>query len=138
MRAVTRAIYHRLASDTDLTGALPVFQGRPSIFAERSVPAQAPLPYVHIRPVISQAPWNTLDREGWEVGRDIVVYDTDRGSEGPVDDLAEQVRLALHNRPLVIEGWHNATITATGPADAPEEPGFTGRIVSLLIRIQRA
>jgi len=142
MRALTRALYERLVGDADVTAAIQLYKSGPAVFAGRLVPADISLtggakPYLHIRVATSEVPFDTLTREGRDVSVDIAAYAADTGSEGAMDDLAERVRDLLHHQHLPVDGWHTVLVTATGPQDAPEEPGFTGRIVSVRVLLQR-
>lgn len=138
MHALTVALYRRLASDETLTRDLVPYRGGPAVFTSRLAPADAILPYVHVRPPASDVPWDTLNRPGREILQDIAVYADVTGSEALIEAIAERVRDLLHARPLDVEGWHCAMVIATGPADAPEEVGYSGRIVTARVRLQRA
>ena len=137
MRALTESLYSRLAGDDSIVSALSQYRGAPGIFSARIVPADAKMPYVHIRPPVIDVPWDTLTRLGREISQDIAIYFEDSGSEGEVEDLAMRIRDLMHNRPLVVDGWHCAIISASGPIDAPEESGYTGRLVTVRVRLQR-
>lgn len=138
MQALTQALYATLATDPAVVAGTAPYRGGPGVFSGRSAPGDAPMPYVHIRPALVDAPWDTLAREGREITQEIRAHAPDANGEGAIAALAERIRDLLHNRPLPVTGWHVALLSASGPADVPDEPGFVGRAVLIRALLQRA
>ena len=138
MQAFTAALYDRLATDPDVIAWAAGYAGGPAVFSGDEVPANAHLPYVHIRPAASDTDASTLRRPGREILQDITLHAVSGGTASAISRTAEHVRDLFHYQPITVEGWEPVFVTASGPIGAPDEPGFLGRIVSIRAMLQKA
>lgn len=138
MDNVSKAIYDWLAADGVLTALLavypdPVGGNRPAIFTGE-IPGAALLPYLHIRPNLSDIPgtFATKTTRGRSVLRDIECMAENTGSDVPIDTIATRVRDRLDRASFAIPGASAALIvSASGPIEAPTDRHFSGRIVTV-------
>lgn len=131
---VKQAIVGRLLADPDLVAGLSTYEGLPAVFASRTVPVSAELPWVHVRPVAQTAD-DDLVEHGLIFLTDLGVFATDPGSTDTADALAGRVRTLFHHQPLPTSAGSVVAVQASQVLDTPDEPlGVVGRIVSLTIR----
>jgi len=137
MSAITQAIHGKLEGDTELTGMLATYQGRPAIFTFEPVPEDAIRPYIIAAGHVSDnyEGISTKTRAGRDILRDIRCY-VDRGDMARVEDIAERVRQLFHRGSLEITGWKTVRVNASGPTIGTPEDTAHGLIVTISFTIQ--
>ena len=137
MSAITQAIHGKLEGDTELTGMLATYQGRPAIFTFEPVPEDAIRPYIIAAGHVSDnyEGISTKTRAGRDIVRDVRCY-ADRGEMVTLEDIAERVRELFHREPLDISGWDTIRVNASGPIAGPPEDTVHGLIVTISFTIQ--
>lgn len=137
MRALSAALFARLAGDATLIALLGTTAGVASIFAKRPIPAGAGYPLVISTTIVGDTPADLMVSEGRAIQRDIAVYGKAATDFDKVQDAAERIRALFHRRPLIIAGHQVVSVLATGPIDAPAEPDEIGRLLTLSIRLHK-
>jgi hypothetical protein len=127
--ALTAACIARLIGSTDLVGLVGTFKGQPAIFGKRPVPQGALRPYISLGPVVASTAFDTKDRQGRRIARDIGCYIDDAGVADPVDEMAELVRDLFHRYALPVNGFDTLVTVASGPIVAPTDETVLGRLV---------
>ncbi|WP_268915633.1 tail completion protein gp17 [Aureimonas psammosilenae] len=135
MRALSDALYARMAEDSALTALLGEWQGNPSIITFRPVPDDAERPIILASTTVSDVDRDITNARGRQVVRDIAIYGRADSQFDAVEIAAERVRALFHRRPLTVAGFRVIVVTATGPILAPTDPDETGRIITLTIRM---
>ena len=137
MRALSSALYNRMATDPALTDKLGKLGSAPAIFTKRPIPDAATRPIIVAATIVSDVDADILVTQGREIQRDIAVYGAAPAQYEQVVDAAERVRELFHRYRLPVPGWRTVSIRARGPIDAPAEPQEIGRVVTLLIRLHQ-
>lgn len=137
MGAITQAIHGKIEGDTELTGMLATYEGRPAIFTYEPVPEDAVKPYIIAAGHVSDnyEGISTKTRAGRDIIRDIRCY-ADRGDMAKLEDIAERIRRLFHREPLTIMGWKTVRVNASGPIAGPPENAAHGLIVTISFTIQ--
>ncbi len=132
-RALDRAIAAKLLGSIAVTSFVGTYGAPPSpaVFLKSPVPAGVEPPYVAVRGIHGQRPFDTKEREGREVTRDILMLGLDQGVTTAVDDVAEAVRALFHKQDLVVAGWDTLVGDVQGPIAAEADDGFLGQIVTV-------
>jgi hypothetical protein len=126
----TQAIYDSMAGDSLLVTLLPEYRGRINVHTGRTVPPDAPRPYIWSWGDITNLPFDTKDIIGREVTRDIWIVADDTGSEVEVMDIANRVR-DLFNRLVMTIGAANLVTIVNGPRVGASTEDLTARIVTV-------
>jgi len=127
----TQAIFDAMEGDSLLQVLLaPLFRGKINVHTGKTVPPDAPRPYIWSWGDISNIAFDTKDIRGREVVRDIWIVADDTGSEVQVMDIANRVR-DLFNRLVLSIGASNIVTSVSGPRVGPSSDDLTARIVSL-------
>lgn len=133
MSQITQAIYDRMAEDTGvggLTSMLATYEEEPAIFTVDPVPKNADLPYIVSAGDVAASPWDTKDKQGREVWRDVRCYASANDSAMAIEAIAERVRWLFHRRPLVVAGQECIVAECSGPVSADESDAY-GRIITV-------
>ncbi len=126
----TKAIFDAMDGDSILAGLLPDFRGRDNIHTGKTVPPDAPRPYIWTFGDITNIAFDTKDLRGREVTRDIWIVANDTGSEVEVMTIANRVR-TLFNRLVLTIGQSNIVTIVSGPRVGPSTKDLTARIVTV-------
>lgn len=124
-------LYARLAGDEQLTQLLATYDGQPAVFTDDPPPGDAALPYIVTAGHVADTPFDTKDRRGREVWRDIRCYTAHTGSAEPVEAIAGRVFELLHRQPLTVDGVPALVTEVTGPRVGPQENEAASRILTL-------
>lgn len=137
---ITEPVRDALLANATLTGQLPTYNGSPTIFTRRPVPAEARYPMVVVSKDI-----NIIDEDGifdWRpvITRDIAVYHTNEkdSNYALVALLAFTIRSMFHRQraAIVVPGWGITQILATGPIDNRiDQDNLAGSVVQLAVRV---
>lgn len=131
---VTAAIYARLAADTTLISRIATYGVAPAIFTSRPVPSNATLPYVVAAADMAATPFDTLDKRGRDIRRDVFCFARNTGSAAAIEAIADALYNALDNAPLTVSGAHVVRCNVVaGPAEAPTDDSLTGRVITIRI-----
>ncbi len=126
------AVQSRLASDNALTTLCATFQSQPCISVVDPVPKGFIMPYVVIAPPLIAVSFDTKDRQGFDIVRDITSWRAVNASARLVNTMARRVHNDLHRyRDLAISGYDVLIAEARGPVTAPADDTVMGRIVSV-------
>lgn len=137
-RDLARAIYDVLANDATLTGYLATFESNPAIFLAEPVPDSATLPYISTDSIVSDVPFDTQNRIGREVAKDIKAYTEATGSL-LVDDIIDRVRELLHSVTFSVGTGDVVQSRVISVGKAPtEETRLMGRVATVEIIWQEA
>lgn len=127
----TQAIFDAMEGDSLLQALLaPLFRGRINVHTGKTVPPDAPRPYIWTYGDITNIPFDAKDIKGREVTRDIWAVADDTGSEVQVMDIANRVR-DLFNRLVLNIGASNIITSVNGPRVGPSSKDLTARIVTI-------
>lgn len=131
---ISQAVYSLLAADTTLTALLATYGGAPAIFTSRPVPPDALRPYVVAAGNVSAVPFDTLDKRGREITRDVFAFANETGSAAAIEAIADALYNALDNASLALAGGHVVRChVVAGPAEAPTDSSLVGRYVTIRI-----
>lgn len=126
----TQAIFDAMEGDSLLQSLLPQFRGRINVHTGKTIPPDAPRPYIWSWGDITNLPFDTKDIIGREVTRDIWIVADDTGSEVEVMDIANRVR-DLFNRLVMTIGAANLVTIVNGPRVGASTEDLTARIVTV-------
>lgn len=127
----TQAIFDAMEGDSLLQSLLaPQFRGRINVHTGKTIPPDAPRPYIWSYGDITNIPFDAKDIRGREVTRDIWCVANDTGSEVQVMDIANRVR-DLFNRLVLNIGASNIITSVNGPRVGPSSKDLTARIVTI-------
>lgn len=130
MNPLTEALYDRLAGDGTLTALLAAYDGRAAIFTIDPAPGDAALPYLVAAGSVVDSAFDTKDRRGRQIWRDVRCYAEADGSARVIETIAERVRALLHRQPLEVEGFGVFLAECSGPVSRDEEDAY-GRVVTV-------
>lgn len=127
---VTPAIYALLADDATLASLLATYAGLPAVFTTDPAPGNAELPYIVTAGAVSDVPFDTKDKVGRQIMRDVRCYAAATGSTAVVEAMAERVRELLHRQQVAVDGIGWLMSNCTGPLAADSLKAY-GRIVTV-------
>lgn len=115
--AINKAIYERMANDTNLTSLLSTYKGTPAIFTIPTLPTDVEFPFITANEDFSNLPFDTKDVGGRQITRFIRVFVEATGSRVLLDTIADRIRFLFHRKhnEMVIEGFQPIIINAVGP-----------------------
>lgn len=137
MLDLQRALRDQLAHDAVLTALLGKYAGEPGIF-DGIAPETAELPYVVCSASISDIPFDTKNREGRDVLRQVNVWALKTGSTLEVDTIAERVRFLLHKRQLWVQDFDVVDVRVAGGPITQDEDDAYGRALQVRFVLQGA
>ena len=134
LTGLRQAVFAQLVASADILAALPKYRGKPAIFTNWIVPADAPVPRIVIENFVAGASDDTTTSSERMPSLEIYIYGSAKvttASPTAIDDLAETVRSVLHNADPHLSGWTCIKSTASGPVTAPTDENFVGRLITM-------
>jgi len=130
--ATTEAVFVRMNSDATLRSLVNVFKpgGNLNIYTAAPIPESAEYPLILSAGNVSILPWDTKTTRGFDVSRDIVVYDNATHTMLLVEQVADRIHELFHRFPLQPSGFLPAIVSeCQGPTGAPTSEDYVGMMV---------
>lgn len=138
MEVVTAAMIARMKGDATLTGLLAKYPAdkagaAPAVFSMRPVPGDAVLPYIVCPFALGIAPFDSKERRGRDVLREVFCYTRADGDSRTVEKIADRVHDLFHPPAglLSVAGFVTVVMNASGPVGAPTSDREYGLLVTV-------
>lgn len=133
MTGLTQAVYDALRQDPELVALLasyPANSSDPAVFTADPAPDDATLPYIVSAGEVSVQPFDTHDRNGVDLLRDIRCYAEKTGSVATIEQISDRVRRIFHRQSFQVPGWSFRYAAISGPIVNDELDAY-GRILTV-------
>lgn len=136
---IAKAIRDRLHGEATVNSLVGTFADRPAVFEKDATPVGYDVENNGACVVIGGAV-GSQNQDTTDAYRSTETYRircyAPEGREN-AQKLAEAVKLALHDKPLSVDGFEISGMTATRPTGAPtSSPSVEGRLVNLTIHLK--